>query len=600
MLRIFKRLNIKQSLGAIAFLCIQLFCTLTLPYITADVVNNGIIPGNISLIWTKGLIMIVLSIVSLFGAIFNTLLFSKVSYKLGNELRKDIYAKVLKFSKTEFDKFGTATLITRNTTDINTIQTLVEMSLKFIILAVANLFGGIIMTYLLSPKLAVVFIAIIPFLIISAVVIYRFANPLYSKIQKLIDKLNLIFREGLTGVKVIRSFNKENVEYEKYKEVNRECTKTTITAETIMTVFMPLVTMIISIATVAIVWIGGKGVNSGTMQVGTIMAAINYAVQITSGFGMLINVILTIPKGQVSAKRIHEVLDTNIDAHNYIQENVGADILGDPNTVGTGSHASQGRDEYQSLQQHDISLQFQNVTFKYSTAEKNTLENVTFTIDKGKTLAVIGSTGEGKSTLVNLIPRFYDVNKGTVKVNGANVKEIDKETLQDTVSLAPQKSLLFFGTIRSNMLLGKKDATDEEIWKALDMACATEFVKKYEDELDHVVEKDGGNFSGGQKQRLCIARTLLKEADIYIFDDSFSALDFKTDSIVRNNMKEKIKDKISIIIAQRISTIMNADLIAVLDGGKLVGLGTHKELEESNAVYKEIMESQFYRKEEIA
>lgn len=585
MLRIFKRLNIKQSLGAIAFLCIQLVCTLSLPYITADVVNNGIIPGNVSLIWTKGLIMIGLSIISLFGAIFNTLLFSKVSYRLGNELRKDIYEKVLKFSKTEFDKFGTATLITRNTTDINTIQTLVEMSLKFIILALANLIGGIIMTYLLSPKLSLVFIAIIPFLIITAVIIYRFANPLYSKIQKLIDKLNLVFREGLTGVKVIRSFNKEDVEYEKYKEVNREATKTSITAETIMTVFMPLITMIISIATVAIVWIGGKSIDSGTMQIGTVMAAINYAVQIASGFGMLINVILTIPKGQVSAKRIYEVLDMGVG--------------------GSGIHLSPSAilcmdvDGFSCLPV-EAGLQFQDVTFKYSTAERNTLENVSFSIGKGKTLAVIGSTGEGKSTLVNLIPRFYDVNEGSVTVNGINVKELDKETLQGVVSFAPQKSLLFFGTIRSNILLGKKDATDEEIWEALDMACASEFVRKYEDGLDHVVEKDGGNFSGGQKQRLCIARTLLKEADIYVFDDSFSALDFKTDSIVRNNMKEKLKDKITVIVAQRIATIMGADLIAVLDNSKIAGLGTHKELEKSNSVYKEIMQSQFYRKEEIA
>lgn len=569
MFKIVKRLPVMQSIVAIGFLIIQIICALYLPRVTADIVDIGVRTSNISYIWSKGYLMIALSVFSLIGALCNTFLFSQISYKLGGELRADIYRKVLSFSKHEFDKLGTSSLITRNTNDVTQVQTLVEGGLKFLILAPAMLIGGIIMTWVLSPTLALIFLCTVPVLGVSYFVIYRYASPLYTKMQKLLDKLNLFFREGLTGVKVIRAFGKENQEYEKYKAINREYTRNYVKAGTIMSVSIPFVTMLVSLATVLIVWIGGKGVGNGTIETGAIMAAISYSVQILMGFGMLTNVILGIPRGQISAKRIYEVLDMPLSI--------------------------QAPDKAASAEA--TALTFENVDFRYQGAEKKTLTDISFTVQRGQTLAVIGSTGDGKSSLVNLISRLYDVEKGCIRIGGTDIRDMEQKKLRELVSFAPQKSTLFFGTIRSNMLEGKPDATDDEIWTALDIAQATEFVRTLPDGLDSRVEKGGGNFSGGQKQRLCIARALLKNAFIYVFDDSFSALDFKTDAAVRAAMRIKLRDAITIIVAQRISTVMNADVIAVLDNGRIAGLGNHETLKETNPVYQEIIDSQFYREE---
>jgi len=569
MLKIVKRLPIAMSVIAIGFLIVQIICALWLPLVTADIVNIGIKTSDIDFIWSKGYLMIALSVCSMIGAICNTYLFSRISYKLGGELRSDIYRKALRFSKHEFDKIGTSSLITRNTNDVTQVQTLVEGGLKFLILAPAMLIGGIVMTYLLSPTLALVFLCAVPFLAISYFVIYRFASPLYTKMQKLLDNLNQFFREGLTGVKVIRAFGKEEQEYEKYKAVNREYTKNYITAGTIMSVSIPLVTMFVSLATVIIVWVGGKGVESGTIEVGSIMSAISYSIQILMGFGMLTNVILAIPRGQISAKRINEVLDMPVG-------------INDPE---------------QAIKAENSTLTFENVDFRYQGAERKTLENINLTVSVGQTLAIIGGTGDGKTALVNLISRLYDVEKGSVKIGGTDIRDMEQKTLHGLVSYSPQKSTLFFGTIRSNMLMGKPDATDGEIWAALDMAHATEFIRTLPGGLDSAVEKGGGNFSGGQKQRLCIARALLKDASIYVFDDSFSALDFKTDGEVRRAMRGKLQDAITVIVAQRIGTVMDADAIAVIDNGKLAGFGSHEELKATNPVYRQIIDSQFYKEE---
>jgi ATP-binding cassette subfamily B protein len=561
MLKIIKRLPLGSCLIAIGFLVVQIITSLWLPLVTADIVNVGIRTGDTGYIWSKGYEMIALSVVSLIGAIFNTLLFSRISYKLGGELRGDIYRKALKFSKHEFDKIGTSSLITRNTNDVTQVQTLVEGGLKFMIMAPAMLIGGIVMTALLSPTLALIFLCAVPFLTVSYVVVFRFASPMYAKMQKLLDNLNQFFREGLTGARVIRAFGKENQEFEKYKAVNREYTKSSISTGTIMSVAMPLITMIISLATLLVVWFGGKGVSLGSIELGSIMSAISYSLQILMGFAMLAGIILSIPRGQISAKRINEVLDMPISIND-----------------GGKAHVSD-----------NPTLVFENVDFRYRGAERKALENISLKVKQGQTLAIIGSTGDGKSSLVNLIARFYDAERGSVKIGGVDVRELEQKTLHDLVSFSPQKSTLFFGTIRSNMLTAKPNATDDEIWDALKTARADDFVS----DLDVAVEKGGGNFSGGQKQRLCIARALLKDAAVYIFDDSFSALDFKTDSEIRRAMRGKLKGAIAVIVAQRIGTVMNADIIAVLDGGKLVGLGTHNELAGNNRVYKEIIDSQF-------
>lgn len=569
MFKIIRRLPIVLSLISIAFLLIQIICALWLPLVTADIVNIGINTSNVDYIWSKGYLMISLSVAAMIGGICNTYLVSKISYKLCGELRADVYRKVLRFSKHEFDKFGTSSLITRNTNDVTQVQTLVENGLKLLIQAPALLIGGIIMTGLLSPILAFIFLCIVPFIGVAYYAIYRFANPLYGKMQRMLDNLNKFFREGLTGVKVIRAFGKECQEYEKYKAVNHEYTKSYIKAGTIMSLSVPFVTMLISIVTVIIVWVGGKGISSGTIEIGAIMGAISYSLQILMGFEMLTTVILSIPRGQISAKRIYEVLDIPIS-------------INDPNVAKKTENGA---------------LTFENVDFRYQSAERKTLGNIRFTVNKGQTLAIIGSTGAGKSSLVNLIPRLYDVEKGYIKIGGTDIRKLEQKTLHDLVSFSPQKSTLFLGTVRSNMLVGKPDAMDEEIWAALEMAQATEFVLTLPNGLDSTVEKNGGNFSGGQKQRLCIARALIKDAAIYIFDDSFSALDFKTDAEVRRAMGSKLKNAITIIVAQRISTVMEADMIAVLDNGKLAGLGTHEQLKVRCPVYKEIINSQFYKEE---
>jgi ABC-type multidrug transport system fused ATPase/permease subunit len=569
MIKIFKRLPPVAVLAAIVFLLVQVACMLYLPYVTADIVNKGLMTGNISHIRSKGLLMIVVSVCSLLGALLNTFIFSNISYKLGGELRSDIYRKAMSFSKHEFDKIGASSLMTRNTNDVTQVQNLVEMAMKFIILSPALLFGGIAMTYLLSPVLSLVFLGTVPFLAVAAFIIYRFASPLYARMQKLLDSLNVFFREGLTGVKVIRAFNKEKNEYEKYKSANQEYTRTSITAASIMSVFSPIITMIISLSTILIVWIGSKSVEAGTMEIGTIMGAISYSVQILMGFGMLTSVILAIPRGQISADRIQEVLDMpmSINDPEYVIH------VADMNTA----------------------LAFEHVDFRYPGAGKKTLEDISLKVQKGQTLAVIGNTGGGKTSLVNLISRLYDAEEGAVRINGTEIRDMEQKTLHGLVSYSPQKSILFFGTIRSNIRMGKPDATENEIWAALEMAQAAEFVRTLPGGLDSVVEKSGGNFSGGQRQRLCIARALLKDAKIYVFDDSFSALDFKTDAAVRSAMKENLAGAITVIVAQRVSTIKDADLIAVLDNGRLTGLGTHEQLSVSNPVYQEIIESQLYK-----
>ncbi|AJH00891.1 multidrug ABC transporter ATP-binding protein [Clostridium beijerinckii] len=567
MIRIIKRLPADKVVVAIMFLLLQISGAIYLPYMTANIVNEGIVNGDIYYICQQGIFMIGITIMSLIGQVLNTYISAKISYNMSSKLRKDIYNKVLTFSKREYDKFGAAPLITRNINDVTQVQSLVEMGLKFLIIAPLYLLGGIVMTYRLSPKLSLIFIGVIPFLAIGTIVIYRFANPLYEKMQKLLDRLNLLFREGLTGVKVIRAFGREEEDYKKYNAINQNYTKTAIKAGTIMSVFTPFITVLLNLTTIIIIWIGSRSIASGTMEIGTTMAAISYSTQILIGFTILASVILAIPRGKISIERINEILDMNL-------------------SIIESSKTEVSKNGY---------LQFEKVDFSYPGAEKKALEDISFKVKEGETLAIIGSTGDGKTSLINLIIRLYDIDNGYIKIGDVDIRKIKKSELNHMISLVPQKSTLFMGSIRDNMLIAKPDATDEEIWEALNLACAAEFVSNLNGGLDSMVEKAGGNFSGGQKQRICIARALLKDANIYIFDDSFSALDFKTDRIIRESIQNKLSKAITVIVAQRVSAVMNADLIAVLDNGKLVGLGTHEELKKSNNVYKEIIDSQMYK-----
>ncbi len=573
MFKIIKRLSLLPVILAIAFLFIQVVCDLYIPTLTADMVNNGIVKGDTRFILQLGIVMIFVSLGGFVAALLNTKISAQISYKLGCVLRKDIYRKASQFSNDEFNKIGTSSLITRNTNDVTQVQNLIEMFLKFLILAPLYLVGGVVMAYRLSPSLSTVFIIVVPIVMLAAIGISMYANPLYAKMQKTIDRLNLIFREGLNGVKVIRAFGKEKQEYERYKRDNAEYTKTSIRVNAIVGLLMPIMSLVMSLATIAITWIGGKSIDSGSLEIGTMMGVIAYSVQIMTGFMLIINVVSSIPRGMTSAKRINEVLDM-------------------PLTIYDAKNARR-------ILSNETSLVFKHVTYAYQGAEKNAVEDISFSIHKGQTLAIIGSTGSGKSTIANLIPRLYDVSGGKIFLNDTDIQEIAQSTLHDSISLIPQKSVLFFGTVRENMLLGKPTATDDEIWVALNVAHAEEFVRSLDGGLDGIVEKGGGNFSGGQKQRLCIARAVLKDADVYVFDDSFSALDFKTEGEIRTALKGKLTNVVTVIVAQRMRTIMNADKILVLCEGKVAGIGTHDELKKSCEVYREIIASQF-EKEDVA
>lgn len=571
MVRFIKKLSLIPVCAAIFFLIIQVACELTVPTLMAGMVNEGIVKGDRDFIWKQGVVMLLVSLVGFAGALLNTHIAAKIAYKLGGEIRRDIYRKASKFSNDEFDKIGTSSMITRNTNDVTQVQNLIEMGLKFLILAPLYMVGGVFMAFRLSASLSTIFIILVPIIGAAAVGISLYANPLFAKTQQRIDQLNLIFREGLNGFKIIRAFGKEKYEYDKFQQVNKEYTNLSVRANVVLGLLMPLMSLLMSLSTITITWFGAKGIASGNMEIGTIMGVISYSVLILTGFMLITNVISSIPRGQTSAKRINEILDMPLSICDK------AEAL-----TRVGGEAS---------------LAFEKVSFRYEGAERNALENISFKIRKGQTLAIIGGTGAGKSTLVSLITRFYDPTSGCVQLNGTDARDVSEKALHDEISLVPQKSMLFFGTIRDNMQIGNPGAADEEIWSALETAGAAEFVRTVDGGLDAIVEKGGGNFSGGQKQRLCIARALLKKAGVYVFDDSFSALDFKTEAQIRASLREKMQEAVTVIVAQRIGTIMGADVIIVLDEGRMAGIGTHDELKQTNVTYKEIIASQFGRED---
>lgn len=572
MIRIIKKMSLSAFIGAIVFMVIQITSDLYLPTLTSDIIDKGVTKGDTSYIIHVGLIMIGISLIGIVASVFNTLIASREAQKLGKRLRSEIYEKVEFASHSEFEKIGTASLITRTTTDVNQIQMVSQMFLRLMINAPITLIGASILAYSRDPQLTKIFLYIMPTLLIIVGGIMYFAVPLFKSLQQKTDKLNLVFREGLTGVRVIRAFNQTPFEEKRFDEANKDYTQTAIKVNTLMSFLLPVVTLIISITNVSIVWFGGHNVADGTLEVGTMMAFMTYAMQILMSFMMMTMIFIFVPRAQASAVRINEVLDLKNDIENSKE----------PQVLTGNKH-----------------LSFENVNFRYPGAENPAIDQVNFKVSSGETLAIIGGTGSGKTTLINMIPRFYDVTKGSLKVNHQDVKEVDQVDLRQRIGFVPQKAVLFTGTIRSNMLYGNPSATEEDIWKALEIAQAKDFVLELTDGLESIVEQGGSNFSGGQRQRLCIARALIKPADIYIFDDSFSALDFKTDALLRKALKESVTEAIVVIVAQRISTVVEADMILVLDEGIMVGKGSHQELKETNETYQEILTSQL-REEEIA
>lgn len=555
---------------ATIFLGFQVVCDLSLPNLTSNLINNGVAKGNVGYIWQIGLQMLGLTLVGIFAAAGNVYFASTQAQKMGARLRGKIFKKVLSFGNYEMDKFGSSSLITRTTNDVMQIQNVTIMMLRMMIMAPLMLIGASVMAYFNEKRLTSIFLVSIPILLIAIGCAMYFAVPLFQKLQKQIDRINLIFREGLTGVRVIRAFRQDKFEQERFDRANKDYTETGIKVFSIVSLMFPIMTLVLNVTNMGIIWFGAKLIANHEMQVGNLVAFMTYASMILFSFMMLSMIFVLVPRAEAAAKRINAVLEIE-NSINDAESEIGRDS-----------------DKIQA------SLEFKNVSFRYRGAEDLALDNLSVDVKAGETLAIIGGTGSGKSTLINLIPRLYDVNSGEVLVDGNDVRKYSLHDLHDKVAFVQQKAVLFKGTIRSNLLIGNPEATEEDMWKALEIAQAKDFISDLPDGLDAVVEQGGDIFSGGQKQRLAIARAIIKPASIYVFDDSFSALDFKTDAKLRLALRqdERISKAIIVIVAQRISTVTGADHIVVLDEGKVVGQGTHKELLADNTTYQEIVESQ--------
>lgn len=568
-----KRLPKSKVIGATIFMAIQVITTLYLPTLTSNTVNNGVAKGNVHYIWTVGIQMMIFSLISVAAAVFNVYFSAKGSQKLGQRLRSDVYRKVINYSHDEMKQIGTSSLVTRTTNDIMQIQNVTLMFLRMMLMAPLMLIGASILAYRRSATLTTIFIVILPLIAVIMALVIRFAGPLFFAMQKKTDRVNQVFREGLTGVRVIRAFRQDELEQQRFDEVNKDYTHNAIKVYNITGLMMPLMTLIMSATNVVITYWGSHLIAFQVTEVGNMIAFITYAAQILMSFAMLSMVFVMVPRAQASAKRLNQVLNMT--------------------TPITDAKDPQSLD-------HPSALEFDNVAFKYADAQKDALEGVNFKLHAGQTLAIIGGTGSGKSTLINLIPRFYDATQGEVKVNGVDVRNTTLQAIHQAVAFVPQKANLFEGTLRENMQFGDAKATDEQIWHALEIAQASDFVKELDRQLDAHVEQGGANFSGGQRQRLAIARALVKQASVYVFDDSFSALDFKTDAKLRAALKtdEEIQKHVVVIVGQRVSTIADADLILVLDKGQVVGQGTHQELLATNKVYQSIVNSQIRESKE--
>ncbi|MDR0921227.1 MAG: ABC transporter ATP-binding protein/permease [Lactobacillales bacterium] len=568
MYRMFKRIAKSSFVLAVFFMAIQVLSSLYLPTLTSNIIDKGVAKSDIAYIWKVGFAMVGYSLISILAAVANTFFATRESQKLGRSLHSDVYQKVENFSNDEFEQFGTASLITRTTNDVTQIQNVTQMFLRMMIRAPITLVGASFLAYSRDAQLTKIFLIVLPIMAVVIVGTMRFAVPLFKAMQAKTDRLNLVFREGLTGVRVIRAFNKEEYEEKRFEEANMDYTNNAVRVQTIIAMMNPLMTLIMSGTNVAIVWWGGHYIASQSMQVGNLIAFMTYSTQILMSFMMLSMIFVMVPRAQASAERIFALLDTKEE-------------------VTDSEHPVAIEPQFESA-----TLTFDDVSYRYKGAENCAVNNISFQVKSGDVVAIIGGTGSGKSTLVNLIPRFYDVEKGEILVNGVDIRQVKQHALRSLIGFVPQQSILFSGTLRMNMQYGKADATDDEIWRALSIAQAKEFIDKLPDGLDTWVEQGGSNFSGGQKQRLAIARALVRKSDIYVFDDSFSALDFKTDSLLRKQLRESITDAIKVIVAQRVSTVMDADMILVLNQSEIVGKGTHEELLANNQTYREIVDSQ--------
>jgi ATP-binding cassette subfamily B multidrug efflux pump len=563
----------KQLILVMILLLVQAISNLYLPNLNAAIINNGIAKGNTKYILQTGGFMLLVTFLLAICSIASVYWGSKTAMSFGRDLRGELFRKVQSFSQTEVDQFGTPSLITRTTNDVQQVQMAVLMGLNVMISAPIMCLGGIIMALRQDLALSASIIVIVPVMGAVLGVIMQKALPLFKSMQMKIDRLNQVVREKLNGVRVIRAFVKTDYEERRFDKANRDLTSTALKINRLFALTMPLQMLIINIAMVAITWFGAHRIDSGVMPIGNLTAFMAYIMQILMAVMMSVMMFVMIPRASASAERIQEVLE--------LQPSIT-----DPKTPAR-ERSSQA------------SVEFREVEFTYPGAEAPVLKSITFSAYPGEVTAIIGSTGCGKSTLISLIPRFYDATSGQILVGGADIRKLTEEDLRDRIGFVPQKAFLFSGTIASNLRYGNQGATDEELWQALKTAQAADFVAEMPGQLEAPVAQGGANLSGGQKQRISIARAIVKKPDIYIFDDSFSALDFKTDAALRAALAAEVRDSIVLIVAQRVSTIMNAHRIIVLDNGQIAGMGAHSELMQHCEVYREIVYSQL-REDEVA
>ncbi|WP_306967827.1 ABC transporter ATP-binding protein [Arthrobacter oryzae] len=564
--------------AVVVFQLAQSIASLYLPTLNADIIDQGVARGDTGYILSTGSIMLLVTLAQIACAVVAVYFGAKAAMGLGRDLRGAIFERVGQFSEQEVTRFGAPSLITRSTNDVQQVQQLVLVSATLMVAAPMLSIGGVIMAIRQDAQLSWLIAVCVPVLLIAVGLIVTRMVPLFRKMQARIDTVNRVLREQLTGIRVVRAFVREDVETERFAGANTGVTDVALRAGRLMALMFPTVMLVLNVSSVAVIWFGSFRIEDGSMQVGTLIAFLSYLMQILMSVMMATFMAVMIPRASVSADRIGEVLGTS------------SSVL-PPEQPVTGE-AFAGRQRRGELEMRDVG-------FAYPGAEHPVLQGISFTARAGETTAIIGSTGSGKTTLVNLMPRLFDVTSGAVLMDGVDVRDLDPDLLWGHIGLVPQKPYLFTGTVRSNLLYGNPDATEEELWSALEIAQGRDFVERMEEGLDAPISQGGTNVSGGQRQRLAIARALVKRPELYIFDDSFSSLDTGTDARLRQALKRNIAGATMVVIAQRVSSIVDADQILVLDDGRIVARGTHHELLESSDTYREIVSSQLAAEETV-
>ena len=573
MLKLFKYMKpyFWQCLVLVLAVGLQVFGTLMLPTMMADIVNNGINNNDTDYIFRTGIFMFLVTVVSALGTLVSSYFSTKVSAGISRDMKRDLFAKVLSFSITETEQFSTASLVTRTTNDVSQVQQTMVMCLSMLVRAPLMAIGAVVQAFVVAPDMTWIIALAIGILLIFSIVIIGSVMPKFAIFQKMMDRINLLTRENLTGVRVIRALNKEDYEEKKFKKANEELTKTDLSIVRIMQLQTPIMMLVFNMTSLFAIWVGVSRLSFDMSYLGKMIAFMQYATQVIMSFLFLTMLFVLIPRANVSAKRINEVLVTK------------SKIVFPEKSL--------------DMPKSKTSVEFRNVSFGYKTTDGKILDNINFIAEAGKTTAFIGSTGSGKSTLINLVPRFYDATEGQILINGVEIQNYSEADLINRIGLVPQKGYLFGGTVRSNILFGVENGSDEQMKKAAEVAQAAEFIEKMPKKYDTEISEGGTNVSGGQRQRLSIARAVAKNPEIYVFDDAFSALDMKTDRNLRKALKKITEDSVVLVVAQRINTIRDAEQIIVLEQGKIVGKGTHYELLKNCPVYLEIAKSQFSEKE---